>query len=81
MTVSNPDNSSLVELINRAPEFKEELPAIITFVKRSPGQELFEYPLPEIIDVEGDLFEVRASYYDESFISFQGNVFYLDVRE
>ena len=58
-----------MELVNRAPEFVEELPNNVTFFKSSPELEIFEYTLPSIIDAEGNDFEVLVNH-DDSFISF-----------
>ena len=58
-----------MELVNRAPEFVEDLPSNVTFFTSSPELEIFEYTLPTIIDAEGNIYEVLVDL-DYSFISF-----------
>ena len=50
------DNSTLMELINLAPVFEEEIPLSVAYEVK--GSETFDYSIPSIIDLENESFKI-----------------------
>jgi hypothetical protein len=69
------ESEALAALVNRPPEFVEDLPQSVSFIKDSDSLQMFEYILPQIIDLEGHSFEIKVSRLVHSFMKFENNRF------
>jgi len=80
-TINVQQNETVVELVNWAPEFGEDLPQNQTYYRDASDLEPFNYTLPSIFDIEGDEYETIVTGLDESLMTFEDGTFQLNVRK